>query len=121
MDKSEKIKRRVQDWFLIQRVRRRDHPGKNPDTRRAMLELAAAAEECLERILVMKISGLPDWPTAAAAMQKLEDLVEELESLEPETDSEAYVRRELLAALDRAHEMLGCLIDDSSREDKPKT
>lgn len=69
---------------------------------------------------MLKISGLPNWPTRAAAIEKLEELIEELESLEPETDSEAYVRRELLSALDRAHEMLSCLIDDSSHE-KPTT
>lgn len=46
-------------------------------------------------------------------MQKLEDLVEEIEVLEPTRDSDAYIRRELLAALDRAHEMLACLIADA--------
>lgn len=45
-------------------------------------------------------------------MKKLDDLVEEIEEIEPKLDCEAYVRRELLAALDRAHEMLASLIAD---------
>ena len=116
MYKSEKIKRLVKDWFLIQRVRRGHREV--PDTRRAILGLAAAAEECLERVLVMRISGLPNWPTAAAAMQKLEDLLEELNSLEPDRHCEGFLHLELLGALNRAHEMLECLIDDSSHKEK---
>ena len=53
-------------------------------------------------------------------MKKLDELVEEIEAMEPAIepalDCEAYCKRELLAALDRAHELLACLVADVEQD-----
>ena len=49
----------------------------------------------------------------AETMKKLDDLVEEIEAMEPTLDCEAYCKRELLGALDRAHELLASLVADA--------
>lgn len=49
-------------------------------------------------------------------LEKLDGLVDDIEGLEPASDCEAYVRRELLAALDRAHELLASLVNDQELE-----
>ena len=45
-------------------------------------------------------------------LEKLEQIVEEIEAMEPAKDCEAYVKRELLETLDKAHEMLASLAHD---------
>jgi hypothetical protein len=48
-------------------------------------------------------------------LKRLEDLKDALERFEPPTNAVAYVTRELLKSLDRAHEMLKALADDGHR------
>ena len=50
--------------------------------------------------------------TLAEMLNKLEELVDEIEEIQPGGDCDAYVRRELLETLDKAHEMLNCLVED---------
>lgn len=57
-----------------------------------------------------------NWSTALSTMQKLEDLIKETGEMEPSNDCEAHVHRELLAALDRSHDMLVSLIVDAKQE-----
>jgi hypothetical protein len=45
-------------------------------------------------------------------LKRLEDLQEALERFDPPTNAVAFVTRELLKTLDRAHEMLKALADD---------
>lgn len=45
-------------------------------------------------------------------LKRLEDLQDVLERFDPPSNAVAYVTRELLKTLDRAHEMLKALADD---------
>jgi hypothetical protein len=45
-------------------------------------------------------------------ISRLDSLIADVEGIEPRTDCEAYVRRELLSALDKAHELLNSLAKD---------
>jgi hypothetical protein len=45
-------------------------------------------------------------------LKRLEDLQDALERFDPPSNAVAYVSRELLKTLDRAHEMLKALADD---------
>lgn len=46
-------------------------------------------------------------------LKRLEDLQDALERFDPPSNAVAYVTRELLKTLDRAHEMLKALADDN--------
>jgi hypothetical protein len=45
-------------------------------------------------------------------LKRLEDLQDDLERFDPPSNAIAFVTRELLKTLDRAHEMLKALADD---------
>jgi hypothetical protein len=47
---------------------------------------------------------------ANVMLERLLKLIEEIEDLDPQTDPEAYVRRELLRRLDESREMLAALV-----------
>ena len=66
-----------------------------------------------------EIHGNPGKGNALTTLEKLNEVVEEVEAIEPARDCEAYVKRELLARLDRAHEMLASLMHDASKDGKP--
>ena len=54
-------------------------------------------------------------PVTKATMEKFEEVTREIESVDPKLDCQAHVRRDLLMILDRAHEMLACLIADEEQ------
>ncbi len=45
-------------------------------------------------------------------LASLLELISKLEDFEPATDSQAYLKRELLETLDKAREILKCIVAD---------